>query len=213
MVVHTGRMSAAEFMALPADGNRHELVRGELRTVPLPPPGSLHGLVETALLEAISRYVYDTAQAMGWETRQGISARFRLVGFVGGGEFGLQFSVADDPSQIRGADGVYVPAAQYAAIAWDGTGYFPTVLHLVIEVISPSESATEVAEKVHDYLAGGAYHVWCVYLGSRAIHIHDAGDPTRAVHRGGSLIDEELLPGFALPLNMIFPESPQSETR
>jgi Uma2 family endonuclease len=195
-------MSLAEFMALPDDGNRHEFVRGEVRV--MPPPKGRHGRVETALLAAIDRYLDERARALGWNPEHGLDARDRLVGFVAGGEFGMQFSVPDDPNQVRGADGVYVPAEQYARVTWDEQTYFPEVAHLVIEVISPSETATDVGEKVQDYLAGGAHQVWCVYPLLRTVHIHDAAAPTRVVRRDGTLTDEELLPGLALPLRAIF---------
>lgn len=199
------RMSVAEFMALPDDGRRHELVRGELRVSDVPPPRSKHGRVEAALIEAIGNYLDGKARNLGWEPRQGRGTRDVLVGFVAGGEVGLQFSLPDDPSQIRGADVVYVPADQPAFLSWDGEGYFPAVPYLVIEVLSPSESAGDMAEKVHDYLAGGAHRVWYVDPRHRAIYVHDADLPTRVVRGDDSLTDDELLPGFALPLNMIFP--------
>ena len=203
MVVQSRRMSLAEFMALPDDGNLHEFVRGEVRV--MPPPKGRHGRVETALLAAIDRYLDERARALGWDPEQGLDARDRLVGFVAGGEFGMQFAVPDDPNQVRGADGVYVPAEQYARVTWDEQTYFPEVAHLVIEVISPSETATDVVEKVQDYLAGGAHRVWCVYPRLRTVHIHDADAPMHVVRWDGNLTDEELLPGLALPLRSIFP--------
>lgn len=197
------QMTVAEFMALPDDGNRHELVRGELRV--MPPPKGVHGLVEAALVEAIGRYLDDKARALGWEPAQGITARHQLVGFVASGEFGMAFTVPDDPHQIRGADGVYVPPDQLTDVAWSGEEYFPQVPRLVIEVISSSESATDIDEKVQDYLAGGADRVWCVYPQRRTLHIHDAEAPTRVLRHHDRLTDDLLLPGFALPLNLVFP--------
>ncbi len=44
----TRPMTVAEFMALPDDGNLHELVRGELRV--MPPPKGVHGLIEARLV-------------------------------------------------------------------------------------------------------------------------------------------------------------------
>lgn len=205
MVAQQKRTTVAEFMALPDDGNRHELVRGEVRVM-LPSKGD-HGFVEIALLAAIDRYLYDRALALGWEPRQGIGARNALVGRVGGGELGLQFAVPDDPEMVRGADGVYIPPEQLARVAWDGTEYFPAVPVLVIEVIIPTDRASGVNEKVQDYLTGGARRVWCLYPEQRTVHIHDASAPTRVVRGDDSLADDELLPGFALPLNLIFAES------
>lgn len=203
MVAQRERVSVAEFMALPDDGNRHELVRGEIRV--MPPPKGEHGFVETAMTEAIGRYLYDRAISLGWELRQGIGARNRLVGRVGG-ELGLRFAVPDDPSMIRGADGVYIPPQQLAAVPWDGREYLPAVLALVIEVISASDRADQVNEKVQDYLDGGARRVWLVYPEQRRVHIHDAHAPTRVVRGESSLTDDELLPGFVLPLNLVFAE-------
>ena len=204
MVAQRKRVTVAEFMDLPDDGNRHELVRGEVRV--MPPSKGEHGFDEIALLAAIDRYLYDRAITLGWDPRQGIGARNRLVGRVGGGELGLRFAVPDDPNMVRGADGVYIPPAQLAAVAWDGQEYFPAVPALVIEVISATDRADQVNEKIQDYLAGGARRVWCVYPEQRRVHVHDAQAPTRVVSGADNLTDDELLPGFALPLNLVFAE-------
>lgn len=153
---HSGEPTALEaFLALPNDGERHEFVRGQVRR--MPPAKGDHGLIESDLLAELNRYLDARAADMGWTPAQGREARRRLVGFVAGGEFGMRFAVPDDPQQIRGADGVYVSADQYARVHWDrATDYFPEAPTLVFEVISPSESADDIAEKVSDYLAGGA---------------------------------------------------------
>jgi Uma2 family endonuclease len=203
MVAQPAKANVAEFLTLPEDGNRHELVRGELRV--MPPPKGAHGLVETVLLARLDRYLDERALALGWSLSQGLDARSRLVGFVAGGEFGLQYALPDDPNQIRGADGVYVPPAQLARVGWTGSEYFPEVPMLVIEVVSPSERADDLAEKIQDYLAGGARRVWCVYSERRFIQIYAADAPTRVVRGEELLTDDELLPGFALPLNLLFP--------
>lgn len=204
MIAQARRMSAAEFMALPDDGNLHELVRGELRV--MPPPKGEHGPIEAALLEALGLYLRDRARAMGWEPAQGVQARRRAVGFAAGGEFGVQLSTPDDPNQIRGADAAYVSPDQLARVAWNGIDYFPEAPALVVEIVSSSESADDVAEKVQDYLAGGAQRVWCIYPHRRFAHIYDIDAPIRFVRGDESLTDEELLPGFMLPLSTILPE-------
>jgi len=200
------RVSVAEFEAWPDDGARYELVRGEVRR--MPPSKGKHGWIEAAIVEAIGRYLDDRARAMGWEPRQGLGARALLVGFAAAGEFGVQFTLPDDPNQVRGADGAYVPASQLASVAWDEDEYFPAVPHLVIEVVSKTDRADAVEEKVQDYLAGGAHRVWCVYPRQRTVHVRDADGPTRIVRWGESLRDDELLPGFELPLSLIFVAPP-----
>ncbi len=204
MVVQHRPMTFGEFAALPDDGNRHELVRGELRV--MPPSKGRHGFVELALLAAIDRYLEQWALSLGWNPAQGIAARDALVGCVGSGEVGLRFAVPDDPQMIRGSDGVYIPPEQLARVAWAEGEYFPAVPALVVEVISRADRADDVAEKVQDYLAGGARRVWCIYPARRVAHIHDADAPTRVIRGAEPLTDEELLPGFALPLTLILRE-------
>jgi Uma2 family endonuclease len=133
--------------------------------------------------------------------------RRRLVGFAAGGEFGLQFSTPDDPNQIRGADVAYVPPEQVARVAWNGADYFPDVPALDIEIVSSSESDDDVAEKVQDYLAGGARRVWCIYPQRRFAQIFDPDAPVRVVRGEEGLTDEELLPGFIRPLSSILPHT------
>jgi len=190
-----------EFLALPDDGNRHEYVRGEVRVTP--PPKSEHGFVEIAIAAAIDRYLYERALSLGWELRQGLGARYALVGRVGGGELGLRFAVPDDPTMVRGADVAYIPPEQWEEVQWDRKIYFPAVPALVIEVIGDNDRAGAVMEKVQDYLAGGAKRVWCVYPELRAIYIHATEEPLRII-RGDAEVTDDLLPGFSLPLNMVF---------
>ncbi len=202
MVTKSRMVSVEEFMALPNDGNRHELVRGEIHS--MPPPKWKHGAIEAGLMTKINGYIERRAMALGWSPDQGPEACWRLVGVVAVGEVGIQFVLPDDPHQIRGADGVYIPPDQYAQVSWDEDSYFPGVPHLVVEVISASETATDVAEKVEDYLRGGAKRVWCVYPRLRVIHIHALDAPSRILSWPETLTDD-ILPGFALPLNQLFP--------
>jgi len=188
------------FLALPDDGARHEFVRGEVRR--MPPAKGDHGLIESDLLAELNRYLDARVGELGWTLAQGREARRRLVGFVAGGEFSLRLAVPDDLQQIRGADGVYVSADQYARVNWDRTTeYFPEAPILVFEVISPSESADDIAEKVAAYLAGGARRVWCLHRTWRGVVIYAPDAPIRVLHHDDLLTDDEILPGFSLVVN------------
>jgi Uma2 family endonuclease len=54
MVAIPRAVGVAEFLAIPDDGNRHEYVRGEVRS--MPPPESRHGVIEGRVFEEIARY-------------------------------------------------------------------------------------------------------------------------------------------------------------
>ncbi len=66
---------------------------------------------------------------------------------------------------------------------------------------------SKVMEKVRDCLDGGARRVWLLYPERRTVYIHDANGPMRRVRDSDTVLtDAELLPGFSVPLNMIFAE-------
>ncbi len=200
----TRRATYEDLVGLPDDGDLHELVRGEIRR--MPPPTEPHGAIEAALLEAVSRYLYARATALGWSERQGRAARARLVGQVSSGEAGIRFRLADDADQIRGVDMLYLTPEQYQRCApvMNG-GYIPEVPALCAEIVSPSQSADDVDEKVTDYLAGGAEVVWVLYPRSRTVKVVTPDNATRTIPADGVLGGGDVLPGLTIPLTSLFP--------
>ena len=150
---HKEKTSLAEFLALPNDENMHEFVRGAIRVSPIP-KGS-HGWIESIINGEIYAYLTNRARDLGWLPEQGLAVRSRLVGVVASGEFGIHFTLPDDPDQVRSVDVAYIPAEQYVRSGWDHLGYFPAVPGLVVEVISPSDEKADIEEKRRDYLLGG----------------------------------------------------------
>jgi Uma2 family endonuclease len=196
-------MTYDDLMALPDDGQRHKLVRGEILSMP-PPKGTLGG-IEWALAEAIGRYLHARASALGWQEADGLAARVRLVGYTAGGEAGMRFSLPDDPDQVRGADALYLTPEQFAraeeALRDD---YIPFVPALVAEVVSRTDRADDVAEKVDDYLAGGAHLVWVLYPRTRTVAVYTPEGAARIIPAGGLLDGGEVLLGFTVALDSLF---------
>ncbi len=203
MVADRTRMSFDKFMALPNDGDRHEYVRGEVRVSSIAP--GWHGVAEVIVGSAIYQSLEDRAPTLGWTLDHGIKAQARLVGLVAMGEVGLEFTLPDDPRQVRGADIVYITAEQYNRLGWGDDSYFLEAPRLVVEIVSVFDRAADLDEKRRDYLAGGAQCVWIVDPLRHEIHVHDATAPTRVLHIDDILTDDDLLPGFALPLRLVFP--------
>ncbi|GAC1434004.1 MAG: hypothetical protein NVSMB65_08080 [Chloroflexota bacterium] len=192
-----------DLVALPDDGSLHELVRGEIRQ--MPPPKGEHGGVEMAVAGAIERYLYGRAVALGWQESDGRAVRQRLVGYLGGGEQGIRFRLPDDPDQVRGVDVLYLTPEQYTRHARVlAEEYIPVVPALCIEVISPSQSADEVDERVQDYLAGGAQMVWCLFPRRHTVTIYTPDHAPQTVRAGETLRGDPVLPGLAIPLALLF---------
>ncbi|MGA3074710.1 MAG: Uma2 family endonuclease [Bryobacteraceae bacterium] len=78
----------------------------------------------------------------------------------------------------------------------------PGAPDIAIEVISPSERASESHDKVLAYLRNGTTEVWQVYPKSRTVQIH-RGEASRSLE-WSQPIETHLLPGFALHLASLF---------
>lgn len=85
---------------------------------------------------------------------------------------------------------------------------FRIVPELVVEVVSPSNSANEVEEKIVEYLKVGVSLVWVVYPTTSRIYVHDGSSTVRVVSRDGELEGGDILPGFRLPLTELFGTDP-----
>ncbi|OQX04191.1 MAG: hypothetical protein BWK73_37040 [Thiothrix lacustris] len=72
---------------------------------------------------------------------------------------------------IQTSDGVKVADVAWASAAFIAEfGYatpYPKAPELCVEIVSPSNSKAEIAEKVELYLAKGAQEVWVVYENNR----------------------------------------------
>jgi Uma2 family endonuclease len=77
---------------------------------------------------------------------------------------------------------------------------------LAVEIVSPTNSATEVVDKVREYLQAGVLLVWVVYPVAGEIHLFDARTPAvvRRLTVGEMLDGDPVLPGFQLDLATLF---------
>jgi Uma2 family endonuclease len=198
------RMTYEDLMRQTDESVRHELVRGEILC--MTPPKGRHGRVEAALGEEVGLYLHERAVALGWQKEQGRSQRDLLVGASATGEFGIRITLPDDTDQVRGLDFCYLSPEQVARYEAAGSDeYLREVPVLVAEVISPSESADYIAEKVNDYLTGGARLVWLLFPRTRTVQIYQSDRSTRMVSGDARLEGGDVLPGFSAPLRSLFP--------
>jgi Uma2 family endonuclease len=78
---------------------------------------------------------------------------------------------------------------------------------LAVEIISPSNTASEIVRKRNQYLAAGSQAVWVVYPEQREIEVFRIGDRPLILGEQDSLTDGQLFPGLSLSLNYIFAAS------
>ena len=85
-------------------------------------------------------------------------------------------------------------------------GYNPNPPDLAVEVVSPSDSERLLSIKIGNYLACETT-VWVVRPDVAEVEIYRPGQPVKIVAKGGALDGGNILPGFTLALNDIFPQS------
>ena len=175
-------MTAAELLAMPDDGfHRYELVKGELIT--MAPAGGEHGAI-------------------------GIKAAIRLGNFIESNDLGVVFNadtgfiIDTDPDTVRAPDVSFVRKER---IPPDGIpkGFMPLAPDLAVEVISPSDSYTEVAEKVAQLLEAGTQLVVLIDPRSRTVSLHYDGVIDRLTE-ADILTLGDVLPGFECAVGELF---------
>jgi Uma2 family endonuclease len=78
--------------------------------------------------------------------------------------------------------------------------------NLVVEVISPTDLAQEVQEKVAEYFRAGVTLVWVVYPELQLIYVYESPTSVHVLTRSDELVGGTVLSGFRLPLSELFTE-------
>lgn len=173
--------TAEELLRLP-DGMHGEIVQGVY--VSMTAPGTLHGVVTMRLGRYLDVFVDD--HGLGIVT--GAETAFRLV---------------RNPDTVRCPDSAFVRAERVAGGI--PRGAFEGAPDLAVEVLSPSNTRTEIDRKLAEYLRYGARQVWIVDPETRTVTTHTAGGLPRFLEGEDVLDGGELLPGFRVPLEKLFP--------
>lgn len=82
--------------------------------------------------------------------------------------------------------------------------FFDGAPDLAVDVISPSDRASEVIAKAGNWLRSGCSAVWVIDPETKTATVYSNGRPTLFLSADDALVCEELLPGFRLPLGELF---------
>lgn len=171
-----------EFAKLPEEeAHRLELSRG--RVVREPAPGPRHGYLTGRLHRLLGTFAEENERG--------------LV-FVDTG-----FALSMDERIVRVPDVAFVSSDR---IPDEGLGdrFWEMAPDLAVEVVSPSNRASEMQQKALDYLDAGARLVWFVDPAERTVTVYRSRDDIRIL-AGASVLDgQDALPGFRLPLEDLF---------
>ncbi len=175
-------LTAEDLFQLPDDGYRYELLDGELAKKPL--RGAIYGAVLAMISSVISTHV----EACG-------------LGTVLAGSPGV--ILRRNPDRVRAPDVCFIAHHRLPAEGLP-RGYLEVVPDLIVEVISPSDRATEVQEKIEEWLRAGAQLVWAVYPDTRSVVAYQSQAAIRVYTEADILDGEPVLPGFTCPVARLF---------
>ena len=178
--LETELLTLEEFERLPDDGWRLELVRGQLVREPL--AGFEHGEISIR----IASFLFEFAREHG-------------LGSVVGPDCG--FVLFDEPPTVRAPDVAFVREDR---LAFDRKRFAPMAPDLAVEVLSPSNTMSEIHEKVLDYLDAGTRLVWVVDPGPRTIAVYRSRDSIRLITAEGEIDGADVLPGFRRRVSELF---------
>jgi len=175
-------MTAEELLRLPYDGHRYELIEGELKE--MVPAGPRHGRIANVVAFLLTQH-----------------ARQNDLGVVYAAETG--FKLRKDPDTVRAADAAFVAASRIPPQG-EPEGYWDIAPDLVVEVVSPSDSAPAVQSKVTDWLAAGCRLVWVVYPDTQTVTEYRSLKDVQVLTAEQALEGGEVLPGFACAVSDLF---------
>lgn len=181
---HHGVMTVDEFALYedPDELTRVELVRGELRVTPFPAPR--HALVCSNLLLRLLPYVSQ-----------------RSLGRVF--PDGTGYHLVDLPHTVRGPDVSFV-RAERLPVVWPNRGFFELAPDLAVEVLSPSETASRLEEKLDDYRAAGTPLLWVIDPDRRTVMVISGDAPVRWLRDDDVLDGSSVLPGLECRVAELF---------
>jgi Uma2 family endonuclease len=178
-IASPGHHTHEDLWALPADGNRYELVGGELFVTPA--PRTRHQAVVVTVTVALK----------AWVDEHG--------GRVYAAPTDLRF--ADDT--VLEPDVLALTAEHVGQVQ---ERWVDAPADLVVEVSSPSTASHDLIRKRRVYERGGVAEYWYVDLDAEVVYVHRLeggayGDPV-AFSAGGTA-DSTVLPGFTVDVDVL----------
>ena len=184
MSISSHQTTADQLLGMPDDGNRYELVQGVLQV--MSPAGGRHGSVALRLGRLLGNHVDDNN-----------------LGTVFAAETG--FLISTDPDTVRAPDVAFVRHQRMQELK-DFDGYLPLAPDLVGEVVSPSDSTSEVEAKSQMWLAAGVKMVLVVDPANQTVRVYRTPSQIDVFHQDDAVDATDVVEGWKLKVADIFPD-------
>jgi Uma2 family endonuclease len=174
--------SASQLLLAPDDGSRRELLKGIL--IVMSPAGSEHGRIASRIL-----------------TRLSIHVEANNLGETFAAETG--FLIESDPDTVRAPDAAFVSYQKMSDVD-DTTGYLPLAPDLVVEVLSPNDSSSEIEAKVEQWLDAGSRIVLVADPKNATLRVYRSKSQIQVLHSGEVFSSGETCNNWRLAVDDVF---------
>jgi Uma2 family endonuclease len=171
------RATEDDLLARPTDGNKYELVDGEIR---MSPGGARHSQVSVRLAARLLAFAADT----------------------GGQAFDSSMGYRFPGGNVRSPDASFVAAGRFPGGSVPD-GFADLAPDLAVEVVSPGDRPRHVLDQVGEYLEAGVRLVWVIDPRKRSAVVYRSPADVSEIRADGVLSGEDVLPGFRCPLGEI----------
>lgn len=171
-----------EFMALPKDGHRYEIVNGEL--IDRGNSGALHGNIGAILSSALFAVVKSQKLGALFDS----STAFKMKN-----------------GNRRSPDISFFAKERLQGITELPSGFLEGAPDLVVEVLSPGNTVEEMHDKLVEYFDNGTRLAWMIHPSEHYVLVYrSAQEPDRLLKSVDALEGEDVIPGFSLPVADLF---------
>jgi Uma2 family endonuclease len=176
----TGRLTLAEYLALPETEPASEYACGEVTQKPM--PTNAHSILQLYIAMMIFQYLARTKLGrVRTEWRCVFGPRGRRRGHI--------------------PDVVYASFERLPPVNALDQRYLMTAPDLAVEILSSDQDAERFARKLRIYLLHGVRLVWVVDPEARTITVYTPGPADERILRPGDMLDGgDVLPGFTVPV-------------
>lgn len=178
-----GSWKADDLWAFADSENSYELVRGELFV--MSPASPVQGRYAARLIGPLQLYVEE-----------------HDLGEVYTAEPGFELQLG--PAQTVRAPDVAFVREEHIPPDHEASGFWSLAPDLAVEIISPSETAQMIQDKVDDYLAAGVRLIWLVYPKSKRVVEYKSPIQIRHLGVKDNLEGGDVIPGFEYALSRLF---------
>lgn len=119
------------------------------------------------------------------------------------------------PGLVRAPDVTFIPWESFPDGEFPDEAYWTVAPGLVVEVLSPTNTAKEIDRKLRELFAAGCKLAWVIDPPTRTAKVYTSAKRFKEVDETGTLDGGKVLPGFALPLAELFarPARPKRKGR